>query len=112
MDNAELIRENLLRELLDTTSDNFSLQVLGSEDGFVVQVTVSELEKLLATSRGEVRRFGSLNTVAKFIKSLGIDRFEVDIEEYEQGLVRSARPDRAAALKFSHGKAKKTGVRG
>ncbi len=103
------IRENLLREFLAASRDEVSVGVRGIKRGFMVDVRIGENPKWLATSRGELRMFASLDTAAAFVESLGVRVFKVDMSTYQPGRLREARPDRAAALKFSHGKAKKAG---
>jgi len=62
------------------------------------------IEKTLVTSRGQVRLFASLGTAGLFIRDLGISRFEVDMSQYQPGRLRSARPDRAVALRLTRTK--------
>lgn len=55
-------------------------------------------ERTLENVRGDVRLF-TLDNASKFLKSIGLCRFEVDTSAYEEGRIRKARPDRSAALK-------------
>ena len=59
---------------------------------------------MLATSRGAIRLFASLDTASIFVKELGIERFEVDMTDHQPGRLRSARPDRAEAMRLSRTK--------
>lgn len=54
-------------------------------------------ERALATSRGGLRLF-TLDAAGKFLRDLGLPRFEVDATGFEPGRMRPARPDRATAL--------------
>jgi hypothetical protein len=103
-----LVKENFLRELVDDLEDGnyWDVTVRGVGQGFQVELTISGKSRVLATSRGEVRLFASLTTAAVFVDNLGFDSFTVTMGSYKPGRLRSARPDRAAALKFSHGQAK------
>lgn len=67
-------------------------------------VHLGSSDKTLATSRGAVRLFASLDTASAFVKDLGIERFEVDMTDHQPGRLRSARPDRAEALRLSRTK--------
>ena len=95
-----IIREPVLRELVQA-SGTVGASVVGKGNGFAVVVKWGLVEKTLATSRGQVRLFASLDTAASFVRSVGISRFEVDVSRYEPGRLRSARPDRAAALRLT-----------
>jgi len=74
---------------------------MGKGSGFAVVVTLGSAEKILMTSRGRTRLFASLDTAATFVKDIGVSQFEVDVSRYEPGRLRSARPDRAAALRLT-----------
>jgi hypothetical protein len=103
MDELQTIKEPVLRELIQA-SEAVSAIVSGRERGFAVLVHLGTSDKLLATSKGAVRLFASLDTACSFVKDLGLERFEVDMSGYQPGRLRSARPDRAEALKLSRTK--------
>lgn len=99
----ETLPEGTLRELC-VAAAALSIQVVGMKGGgFIVRLMYGaaehRIEKVLGTTRGGVRRFGSLDTVALFLRELGCPDFTVDMSGYEPGLVRPPRPDRAEALK-------------
>jgi hypothetical protein len=99
----DAVNESTLRELSEAHAIS-ELTVIGAPaGGFAVRVTYGTgphpLIKLLGTSRGAIRRYASLDTAATFIRQLGIERFEVDLNGYRPGLVRAPRPDRAEALR-------------
>lgn len=97
------IKEPVLRELIQA-SEAVSATVSGRERGFALLIHLGSSEKVLATSRGVVRLFASLDTACSFVKDLGLERFEVDMSGYQPGRLRSARPDRAEALRLSRTK--------
>jgi hypothetical protein len=103
MDLNNTIREPVLRELVQASSQ-VRATVTGREKGFAVLIHVGEAEKTLATSRGSVRLFASLDTAGAFIRDLGIPRFEVDMTRHRPGRLRKARPDRAEALRLTRTK--------
>ena len=65
----------------------------------VYGATGREVHRVLGTSRGPVRRFGSIDTVGLFLRDLALHRFSVDLADYQPGRVRGPRPDRAEALR-------------
>ena len=90
----ELFAAGVVREVLlfGLDSGGFGIRIIYGGEG-------RQLDKVLGTSRGGMRRYASLDTAALFMRDLGVERFAVDMTSYEPGLVRSPRPDRAEALK-------------
>lgn len=103
MDELATIREPVLRELIQASS-GVSATIFGRECGFALVVHIGSVERVLATSRGGTRLFASLDTACSFVKELGLERFEVDMTEYQPGRLRGARPDRAEAMRLSRTK--------
>lgn len=100
---ADIIRETVLRELIQASA-TVGASVVGKGNGFALVFKLGATEKTLVTSRGQVRLFASLDTAGLFVRDVGISRFEVDMSRYEPGRLRSARPDRAAALRLTRTK--------
>lgn len=94
----EAIKETMLRELAEADSIR-SVAAVGQHGGFAITVHYGVVERALSSSRGEVRLFPNLTTLATFLQKFGITRFEVDTARFEPGRVRPARPDRAEALR-------------
>lgn len=92
------IREPLLRELVQASAVDQTV-VKGDGSGFAVVATIGGQQKVLETARGDKRLFASLDTAAGYLRDLGMPKFEVDMNAYQQGRLRKARPDRAEALK-------------
>ena len=101
----EVIKEITLRELIEAKSVQ-SVCVVGLHGGFAITIHCGETKKTLASSRGEVRIFASLNTTADFLRKLGLTKFEVDSSSYERARLRAPRPDRAEALRKTRTKPK------
>lgn len=95
---SETIKEITLREFAGANLVSSS-QAQGRKGGFALSVKCGDVEKVLASARGEIRLFPNLTNLAAFLRKLGIQRFEVNTAEYEPGRVRSPRPDRAEALR-------------
>lgn len=91
------IKESTLRELIDVKSIN-SACVIGTIGGYAIVFRCGEMERKLASVRGDVRLF-TLDNASNFLSSIGLARFEVDASEYQRGRMRKARPDRSKAMK-------------
>jgi len=96
------IKEPTLRELAEARSLSGAIAV-GQRGGYVLTVSygASEVQRLLATARGGARVFSNLNTLANFLRKIGISRFEVDAADYVPARLRAARPDRTEAMKLT-----------
>jgi hypothetical protein len=91
------MKEQTLRELVKGGFVD-SAVVVGQRGGYGVAIQRGSSKSFLATSKGEARLF-TLETAARFLRQMGITRFEVDASSYEPGRIRKARPDRAEALR-------------
>jgi hypothetical protein len=81
--------------------------VTGVPHGFTLRVqSGAGVAKTLQTVRGDVRRFASLDTAGAFLRDIGLTTFTVETSGFQPGRLRSARPDRAAALKNTRTKPK------
>jgi len=98
MEATTTIKEPVLRELVQASALQ-GATVTGIENGFSVVVRVGSSEKTLATTRGNIRIFGTLDTAGAFIREVGLPKFEVDMSGHIPGRLRKPRPDRAEALR-------------
>jgi hypothetical protein len=103
MEPGVTIKEPVLRELVQAAAVTRAT-VTGQEKGFSVIVYYGSTERTLATTRGTVRLFASLDTAGAFVRDVGLPRFDVDMNRYEPGRLRKARPDRAEALRHTRTK--------
>jgi hypothetical protein len=94
---AHTIKEATLRELVRVNSVR-SATARGVRGGFAIVIACESTELTLASVRGEIRLF-TLGHASKFLYSLGLMRFQVDMTAFQEGLMRNARPDRAEALR-------------
>ena len=103
LDALESLSESTLRELCLAGATHEILVVGLPRGGFAVRIAYGTsgkpLDKVLATSRGSIRRFASIDTAAGFVREFGVQRFGVDMTEHAPGPVRGPRPDRAEALR-------------
>jgi hypothetical protein len=93
------IRENALRGLAETSAIQ-SACVIGARGGYSIVIRYGAVERQLASVRGDVRLF-KLDNASKFLRSIGVYRFEVDATNFEEARMRKPRPDRAEALKLT-----------
>lgn len=103
LDALESLPESTLRELCLAGATHEILVVGLPRGGFAVRIAYGasgkHLAKVLATSRGSIRRFASIDTAAGFVREFGVQRFGVDMTDHAPGPVRGPRPDRAEALR-------------
>lgn len=92
------IRENTLRELAQSGLIS-ATSAVGQKGGFSVAIRCGERWRTLGSTRGGIRIFPNLNSLATYLRGLGISRFDVDTAQYERARVRASRPDRAEALR-------------
>lgn len=81
-----------------------SAHVVGRDGGWGILVKYGMTERALAAQRShQVRIFRKLETLVRYLKGVGIPRFNVDAVNYDPDSVTAAkRPDRAAAIKDAH----------
>jgi hypothetical protein len=91
------MKEQALRELVESGFAQAAL-VVGMRGGYGISIRNGSSESTLQSSRGEVRLF-TLETAAKYLRQIGISRFEVDASNFEPGRIRKPRPDRSEALR-------------
>jgi hypothetical protein len=99
----EAVAEATLRELCGSGVDVTPVVVGVPDGGFALVFAYGppgrEVRRVLGTSRGPMRRFGSMDTAGLFLRDLALPRFSVDLADYQPGRVRGPRPDRAEALR-------------
>lgn len=108
---TDAIRETTLRELLDARSIS-SISAIGQEGGFTISVHCGKTKRVLGSTRGGIRVFSNLTSLATFLKGLGVSAFDVDARHYAPGRIRPPRPDRSEALKRTRTKPQQTELLG
>lgn len=76
--------------------------VVAHTGGWGVIVPCGKKRCQLAAQRGTMRVFAKLDTVVSYLRSVGVNHFDVDAAHYDPAPARRPRPDRAAALKVVH----------
>ncbi len=101
----EIISPVALKELVAANAICSAL-VIGEDGAYFVTVKYGMAEKVVGarTRQGGVkeREFLSLDAAAKYLRGIGIRRFDVDESRFTGLKKRASRPDRAAALKAAH----------
>jgi len=76
----------------DADGDIWSLKVLVGNDEKVV----------MAKNSGEPRKWRKLDTLAKYLKGIGLEKFEINISNFDPSVKSLQRPDSASTLKRTH----------
>lgn len=99
----EMIDHAFLTRLLDAGVVS-GISVIAQQGGWSIMIKYGASEAALMAQRsGKVRVFKRFETLAGYLKDFGINRFEVDITDYDPANSSGvARPDRSEALKRAH----------
>ena len=78
--------------------------IIGQPGGWGLVVKYGRLRRPLAASRSlKIRLFKRLEALVGYLKTLGIDTFDVDAAKFDPCTVQTyTRPDRAAAMRQTH----------
>jgi hypothetical protein len=100
---AETIDHNTLSRLVKSGAVS-AAHVIGQIGGWSILIKDEMLERPLAASRSKkIRTFKKLETLAAYLKEIGISWFDVDTAQYDPANVQTySRPDRAEAMKSAH----------
>jgi len=96
------INHNALMHLVE--ADAVSLfTIIADEDTWSLKVQVGDTEKIvMAKNSGKPRVWRKLDTLAKYLKGLGVTTFNTDISNYDPTKKSLRRPDSASTLKQAH----------
>ena len=74
-----------------------------NDDIWTLSILVGNTEKtVMAKNSGKARIWRKLDTLAKYLKKLGLSKFEIDVSNYDPDQKSLTRPDSAASLKRTH----------
>ncbi len=96
------INHNALKLLIEAGAVD-TATVIANADQWTLKITFGDAEKtILAKNSGKARIWRKLDTLAKYLSGLGINRFETDLANYDPSQKTLTRPDSAAILKRTH----------
>ena len=97
---AETIDHNTLARLVEAGAVQ-GAHVIGQVGGWAILIKYGLLERALATTRSKkIRTFKKLETLVAYLKTIGINRFDVDAAQYDPATVQTyTRPDRTEAMR-------------
>ena len=96
------INHNALTHLIE--ADAVSVVIVKAVgDTWALSVKVGDTLKIvMAKNSGKPRVWRKLDTLAKYLKDLGIDKFHTDVSKYDPSQKSLRRPDSANILKQTH----------
>jgi len=100
---SDIIDHSTLSRLVEAGAVR-GAHIVGQPGGWVVMVRYSMHERLLAAKNTRsVRVWRRFETLASYLKGIGLTQFDVDAANFDQDAVTTAkRPDRTEALKRTH----------
>lgn len=110
MSSSESINHNALKFLVEADAvnqvtavayaDKWSLRVrLGNKDADSGETNE---KTVVSKNSGKTRVWRKLDTLAKYLQDLGVNKFATDVTKYDPSKQTLRRPDSAAALKRTH----------
>lgn len=100
--NKDRINHNALTHLVEAGAVSIVVaKAMG--DTWALAVQVGDTNKVvMAKNSGKPRVWRKLDTLAKYLKDLGIDTFQTDVSSYDPSIKSLRRPDSANTLKQTH----------
>ena len=96
------INHNALTHLVEAGAVSVVIvKAVGDTWALTVQVG-DTLKIVMAKNSGKPRVWRKLDTLAKYLKDLGIDKFHTDVSKYDPSKKSLRRPDSANTLKQTH----------
>jgi len=99
---ADTINHNALTHLVEADAVS---SAIAQANGDIWSLSVKVGDKLkivMAKNSGKARVWRKLDTLAKYLKELGMDTFEIDVSNYDPSQKSLRRPDSASTLKRTH----------
>lgn len=104
MPTTETIDHQTLARLVEAQAVRAACAV-GQPGGWSIVIKYGRAERPLASTRSrEVRVFRKFETLASYLRDMGIHRFDTDVSNFnpQSGVGQRSRPDTSAALKRAH----------
>ena len=90
------IDHGTLRRLVDAGA-NVGAEVVGAAGGWGVVINYGRASQTLAATRGKPRTFRQFETLASYLKDLGITEYHVNSAEFEPGAATANPSDKRSA---------------
>lgn len=90
------IDHGTLRRLVDAGA-NVGAEVVGAAGGWGVVINYGRASQTLAATRGKPRTFRQFETLASYLKDLGITKYHVNSAEFEPGAAAANPSDKRSA---------------
>jgi hypothetical protein len=91
------IDHGTLRRLINAGA-NVGAEVVGAAGGWGVVINYGRASQTLAVTRGKPRTFRQFETLAGYLKDLGITEYRVNTAEFEPGAAASKPADKRSAV--------------
>ncbi|HEY5580382.1 MAG TPA: hypothetical protein VIK56_04325 [Rhodoferax sp.] len=98
---AETIDHATLEHLADAGAIR-GASVIGQPGGWGVVFQYGTAERALAVKRGQVRIFKKFDTLASYLKQIGIDQFRTDTRQFDPTVTIVRRADTSERMKRAH----------
>lgn len=100
--NKNQINHNALTHLVEADAVSLVIaKAMGDTWALTVQVG-DTLKIVMAKNSGKPRVWRKLDTLAKYLKDLGVEKFHTDVTKYDPSVKSLTRPDSANTLKQTH----------
>ena len=98
---AETIDQATLEHLADAGAIR-GASVIGQPGGWGVVFQYGNAERALAVKRGQVRLFKKFDTLASYLKQIGIEQFRTDTRQFDPAVTTVRRADTSERMKRAH----------
>ena len=98
---AKTIDQATLEHLADAGAIR-EASVIGQPGGWGVVFQYGNAERALAVKRGQVRLFKKFDTLARYLKQIGIEQFRTDTRHFDPAVTTVRRADTSERMKRAH----------
>lgn len=99
---GDTINHNALKHLIEASAIS-SAVAEANGDVWSLKVLTGDIHKtVMAKNSGEPRKWRKLDTLAKYLKQIGLNSFEINASNFDPSVKSLKRPDSATSLKRTH----------
>lgn len=100
--NTNTLNHNALTHLVEANAIN-SATATADGDTWALNILVGDTDKtVMAKNSGKARIWRKLDTLARYLQKMGINKFQIDVSNYDPSQKSLTRPDSASTLKRTH----------